>query len=177
MEASEEPCWGPGGRSVLGVLPGLEEGLLARGQDRQMCPWPCQRPGWPPHINPTPPTPNPPTRAITLFQAQSVPVPRLDHGKVIPRGLFTWSFYTTPTPHLQPRISGRLFRVNTRMLLFIFFSLELTKITLPDPNIHVSSQEAGLKHVCTSGTKQSHMWLLKRGVLYVASGCLRQPRG
>ena len=59
LEASEEPSWGPGGRSVLGVLPGLEEGLPARGQDRQMCPRPCQRPGWPQLINPASPRPSP----------------------------------------------------------------------------------------------------------------------
>lgn len=83
----------------------------------------------------------------------------------------------TPTPNLQPRITGQPFHANTRRLLFTFFSLEHTEITLPDPNIHVNSQEAGLKHVCTSGPKQSHMWLLKRGVLYVASGYLLQPQG
>lgn len=34
-----------------------------------------------------------------------------------------------PFPHLEPRITGQPFRVNTRMLLFIFFPLEHTKIT------------------------------------------------
>lgn len=90
-----------------------------------------------------------------------------------------WTFQLTRlfNPHLQPRITGRPFRVNTRMLLYIFFSLEHIKITLPDPNIRVSSQEAGLKHVYMSGPKQSHMWLLKQDVLYVASGCLLQSQG
>lgn len=34
LEVSEEPCWGPGEISVLGVLPGLEMRLPEGGQDR-----------------------------------------------------------------------------------------------------------------------------------------------
>lgn len=131
----------------------------------------CQKPCWPQRINPL-------TRTMTLFQAQSVPVPRLDHEKAVPCGPLGLVTSPTPstTPHLQPRVTGQPFRVNMRMLLFIFLSFECIKITLPDPNIHVSSQEAGLTHVCTSGPEQSHMWLLKGGVLYVAKGCLPQPQ-
>lgn len=93
LEVSGEPCWGPGERSVLGVLPGLEMRLPKGGQDRggQMCPRPRQGPCWPQCINPL-------TRAITRFQAQSVPVPRLDHGKVVPCGFFGLVFYSTPIP-------------------------------------------------------------------------------
>lgn len=34
LEVREEPCWGPGERSILGVLPGLEMRLPEGGQDR-----------------------------------------------------------------------------------------------------------------------------------------------
>lgn len=136
----------------------------------QMCPRPCQRPRWPQWISPL-------TRAITLVQAQNVPVPRLDHGKAIPCGLFSLIIYSTPHSHLQPRITGQPVPVNMRMLLFIFFSLEHIKITLPGPNIHVNAHEAGLQHVCMSRPKQSHMGLLKWSVFYVASGCLLQSQG
>lgn len=34
LEVSEEPCWGPGERSVLGVLPGLE---MRSGQGKDRC--------------------------------------------------------------------------------------------------------------------------------------------
>lgn len=35
LEVSEEPCWGPGEISVLGILPGLEMRLPEGGQDRE----------------------------------------------------------------------------------------------------------------------------------------------
>lgn len=138
-----------------------------------MCPRPCQRPCWPQLISPL-------SRAITLLQAQNVLVPRLDHGKVIPCGLCSSVAYTVPTRSPTSCPESRPFPVSMRMLLFIFFYLEHIKITLPGPNIHVSSQEAGLNHVCTSGPKQSHMWLLEWGVPYVAvaaSSNLRDANG
>ena len=174
MFGSEEPCWGPGERSVLGVLPALEMRLPEGGQDRG-------------RTDVSKPLPEATLAPVNPFSNQSrnsipssgVPVPRLDHGKVVPCGLFSSaaSSVPAPAPHLQPRIAGRPFRVNTRMLPFIVFSLEPIKITLPDPSIRVSSQEAGLKRVCTSGPKQSHVWLLKRSVLYVAGGCLLESHG
>lgn len=56
----------------------------------QMWPRLRQRLRWPQQINPL-------TRAITLFQAQSIPLPRLDHGKVVPCALFSSVACSTPT--------------------------------------------------------------------------------
>lgn len=131
-----------------------------------MCPSPCQRPCW--LVNQS-----------SKQSHNSFPSSERSSSQIRPcKSDSTWTFHVgrllspRPHPHLQPRIAGQPFRVSTTVLLFIFFSLEHIKITLPDPNSHVSSQEAGLKHVCTSGPKQSHMWLLKRRVRYMASGCL-----
>lgn len=150
LEVSKQLCWGPGERSVLGVLPDLELNLPEGGQARE-------------RTDVTMALPKATLAPVRQSSNQShslIPSSPCSVSQIRPwRSGSMWSSkpvaYSAPqTPseaasHLQFRILGHLFRVNTRMLLFISFLLEQIKIILSDSNIHSSSQEAGLKHVCT----------------------------
>lgn len=139
LEVSEELCWGPGEISVLGVLPGLAMRLPEGGQDRGRTDVAQALP-----------------KAVLALVNQSsnqshnsIPSSERSGSQIRPwKSDSMWTIQLgrlfNPHPHLQPRIAGRPFRVNTTRLLFIFSSLEHIKITLPDPNIHVSTQKLGL---------------------------------
>lgn len=161
LEVSKQLCWGPGERSVLGVLPDLELSLPEGGQVRERTdvtmalPKAMLAPVRQSSIQSHNLTPSSPCSASQIRPWKS--------GSMWSSQPVAYSPPYTPskaTSHLQFRILGHLFRVNTRMLLFISFLLKQIKIILSDSNIHARSQEAGLKHVCTSGIKQSHMWPL-----------------
>lgn len=126
LEVSEEPCWGPGEISVLGILPGLEMRLPEEGQDRGRT-----------DVSKAPPEAM--QALVSQFSnqshnsipTQSVLVPRLDHGKAIPCGLFSLVASSIPTPPplspappptSRPKLQGKQF-VSTRGCCSLFSSL------------------------------------------------------
>lgn len=152
---------GPGERSVLGVLPDLELSLPEGGQARERTDVTMALPKA--MLAPVRQSSNQSHNLTPSSPCSASQIRPWKSGSMWSSQPVAYSPPYTPskaTSHLQFRILGHLFRVNTRMLLFISFLLEQIKIILSDSNIHASSQEAGLKHVCTSGPKQSHMWPL-----------------